>query len=87
MTETEQAIERLRHWIDDDDIRALLAEYDRIKAELDRLTTLRPASEHDGKTPVLIWSYGKAICILDRTLSCNMWTPLPTPKEAPCETA
>jgi hypothetical protein len=86
MTALEKAIERIRQdgppWAAED-VRMLLA-------ELDRLTTLHPASEYDGKTKVLWW--WKILVISDQWLVVNLtedeylrgeyyWTPLPAPKE------
>ena len=113
-SETEQAIERVRNdgplWLVDD-VLELLAEHDRLKAELDRLTndiqvmqmrhenaekdvqhvskqlarltTLRPASEHDGNSKVLTWEdYGfpQARFVLTTVPRGDYWTPLPTPR-------
>ena len=90
MTELENEIERLRRHIekgftpDSRDVRVLLAEYGRINAELDRLTTPQN-SEHVSGEPVLIWKFGRPFCVQRTTLPGEKWTPLPTPKEAPCE--
>jgi hypothetical protein len=59
----------------------------RLRAELARLTTLRPASEHDGRTSVLIWDEAFdggwfASCVGLDVPHYSMWTPLPEPKKA-----
>ena len=68
----------------------LVEENKKVTAELDRLTTLRPASEHDGKTEVIWWDINQGWkpvrsapvpwTIDDRTRVTH-WTPIPTPKE------
>lgn len=58
-----------------------------VKAELARLTTLRPASEHDGKTQVIEWFYSgkdrrwKSLRTCYYVNKDHRWTPLPEPKE------
>jgi hypothetical protein len=92
MTETEKKVERARaamaaSWRPtSDDCQAMLDEHDRLKAELERLTTLRPASEHDGETRVLWWwqipncEKWFTSSASDDVLS-GWWTSLPTPRE------
>jgi hypothetical protein len=76
MSETERAIEYLRE---------ITTKYDRLKAELDRLTTLRPMSDLELHEDIpILWfnfagrwhhtPYGVGIA--------THWTPLPEPKEA-----
>jgi len=72
-------------------IEMLEAERDEAQAELARLTTLRPASEHDGKARVLVWKRETYIMSANRAVlqfhntkvpyGCE-WTPLPPVKEA-----
>lgn len=83
-SETDRAIERIRQdappW-GAEDVRTLLTEYDRIKAELARLATLQTTPKIGGEK-VLIWRSGEPFCIERTVLTGEMWTPLPTPKEA-----
>ena len=88
MSETERAIEYVRRAIADFRIKQdapaalLLAEYDRLKAELARLTTLRPASERPkAGERVLCWRRKKPFCVEREVLPGEEWTSLPTPRE------
>ena len=58
---------------------ALRAECDALRAELDRLTTLRPASEWDGETYVLWWREwdvaGWALDSISDSQESFYWTP------------
>ena len=65
----------------------LVEENKKVTAELDRLTTLRPASEHDEKT-VVQWfdmdEYKEWVPVLSSKYAPHTgckWTPIPTPKE------
>jgi len=51
------------------------------EAELARLTTLRPASEHDGGTEVFWWGDGEFRYIGNEGDDWLCWTPLPDVKE------
>jgi hypothetical protein len=67
--------------------KALRRERDEARAELARLTTLRPASEHDGETEVLWWWRFGVTWLGERVdkepaAGCKFWTPLPPVKEA-----
>ena len=52
------------------------------KAELDRLTTLRPASEHDTQNEALWWYSPDDFRDASFFRSAPYWTPLPDVKEA-----
>lgn len=85
MTET-KIIERLRRHVEEgftpnhSDVYVLLAEYD-------RLTTPQDPSAHKAGEMVLAWYSGYPYCVAANICPDEQWTPLPTPKEAPCETA
>jgi hypothetical protein len=90
----EQATAELRAELEDMEQRALSEWHQKLEAqeraekaeaELARLTTLRPASEHDGK-PAIWWlnSVGNWLRISESRFGMDhcYWTPLPEPKEA-----
>ncbi len=91
-SKTEQAIERVRRVLKlqpiDSDMVRFLAEHDRLKAALARLTTLRPTRERPQPGErVLCWRRKKPFCVEREVLPDEEWTPLPEPKEADREKA
>lgn len=62
------------------------ARAEKAEAELARLTTLRPAKEHDGKTAVMWWGIYSGEIKYSGLYRLGgdpfYWTPLPQPKEA-----
>lgn len=58
------------------------AECDALRAELDRLTTLRPASEHDTQNEALWWHSPDDFHGASYFRDAPYWTPLPDVKEA-----
>jgi hypothetical protein len=60
----------------------LMAQVQEGQAKLARLTTLRPASEHDGDAPALWWGGGEFRYIGNEGDDWLCWTPLPPVKEA-----
>lgn len=70
----------------------LRAEVERLRAELARLTTLRPASEHDGESWAIWYDMAVngvpvaiALAANNSLMQCAGWTPLPDVKEpTPC---
>ena len=66
------------------EVDALMQERDQLheaRAEWARLTTLRPASEHDGGAEVLWWGDGEFRYIGNEGDDWLCWTPLPDVKE------
>jgi hypothetical protein len=65
---------------------SMRAEVERLRAELARLTTLRPASEWDGETIVLWWREwdvaGWAIASVSDSQDSGYWTPAFDAKES-----
>ena len=66
----------------------LRAEVERLRAELARLTTLRPASEHDGESWAIWYDMAVngvpvaiALAANNSLMQCAGWTPLPDVKE------
>ncbi|OHE86595.1 MAG: hypothetical protein A2213_08055 [Lysobacterales bacterium RIFOXYA1_FULL_68_6] len=99
MSETEQAIEFLRSWCNDPatdfrditiplgDLRVFLAEHDRLKAELERLTVPQEGSTHKCG-PALWWVNDDGpwvpVAVFDRNPYRHVemqWTPLPAPRQ------
>lgn len=86
-TKLQSILERVRHNVNCcecahcADAKDLLAEHDRLRAELDRLTVLRPASEHGGLTRVLVWTHRIPYLVVATVQPDEEWTPLPTPKQ------
>jgi len=64
------------------------AEVERLRAELARLTTLRPACEHDGESRAIWYDMAvngvpvaSALAANNSLMQCAGWTPLPDLKE------
>jgi chromosome segregation ATPase len=65
------------------EIQCLTEERDEARAELARLTTLRPASEH-ANTGLALWHFASGAATVSRKAQVGSvgWTPLPDVKEA-----
>ena len=65
-----------------EELTRLHAECDALRAELARLTTLRPASEHDTQNEALWWHSPDDFHGASYFRDAPYWTPLPDVKEA-----
>jgi len=77
--ERDEALIEAKQW--ENSALAIEVERDEARAELARLTTLRPASEHDGGTEVFWWGDGEFRYIGNEGDDWLCWTPLPDVKE------